>query len=132
MRAGVLTVIIVVVCSLSAHAADPLSVALCPRVTEAPVIDGTLDDAAWEDAEALRPFGRHDGTGTALEQTEVTICSDGEALFIGFVLHESQMDSPAAEATEHNSSAIFRQDAVEIFISPDLAQGQRGGDFSHP
>jgi hypothetical protein len=124
MRAQVLTLTLIVACTSFALAADPVPVALCPQVTEAPVIDGTLDDAAWEAAEALRPFGRYDGSGAAAEQTEALLCSDGETLFIACVLHESAMDRLAVEPTEHNASAIFRQDVVELFIRPDLAQEQ--------
>ena len=117
-------VALLIVCtSLTLHAA-PIPVALCPQVGDAPTLDGRLDDDAWRHAEALDPFMRHDASIPAVEQTEAFICSDGETLFIGCALHESAMEQLAAEPTERDSSAIFRQDAIELFIRPDLAQEQ--------
>ncbi|MFO8079764.1 MAG: sugar-binding protein, partial [Armatimonadota bacterium] len=124
MRALAVTLALIFACTSLAFAADPVPVALCPQVDDAPAIDGSLEDTAWEQAEALRPFERHDGTGLATEQTDAFLCSDGETLFIGCVLHESAMDNLAAEETAYDDSAIFRQDVVEFFIQPDLDQEQ--------
>ncbi len=124
MRACRLTFALVAACTSLALAAEPPPVALCPRVNDAPTIDGSLADAAWGQAEALRAFQRHDGSGPASEQTNAFLCSDGKALFIACTLRESAMDELKAEDTAYDSSDIFRQDVVEVFLRPDLAQEQ--------
>ncbi|MGE3618235.1 MAG: DUF5916 domain-containing protein, partial [Gemmatimonadales bacterium] len=60
------------------------------RVTEAPVIDGRLDEAVWQSATPLADFvQRQPAEGApATERTEVRFLTDGEALYIGAWLHD--------------------------------------------
>ena len=58
--------------------------ASAPQVTEAPTVDGRLDDAAWATAPVLTDFvQREPYEGTPVTQrTEVRMVADAEALYI--------------------------------------------------
>ena len=65
-------------------------VASAAHVTEAPVIDGMLDDRMWQDATPLdgfvqaEPFEGQPGS----ETTEVRILYDDEAIYVGVVCYD--------------------------------------------
>jgi hypothetical protein len=65
-------------------------VASAAHVTEAPVVDGALDDRMWQAAAPLtgfvqaEPFEGQAGS----ESTEVRILYDAEAIYVGVVLHD--------------------------------------------
>lgn len=106
-------------------AADTLvPVGLCTRVTQPPVIDGTLDDDAWRQCEVLKPFILLDASGPAKQQTEVRVCADTATLFIACELLEANMDKLKAQPTDHDISRLFSNDCVEIFIHPDPDTGE--------
>ncbi|MGH7529838.1 MAG: DUF5916 domain-containing protein [Gemmatimonadales bacterium] len=76
--------------SLSA-ADQPAPVAGAPVVATPPVIDGRLTDAAWRDAPPLTGFLQrelHEGEPVT-ERTEVRIITDGEALYVGAWLYDT-------------------------------------------
>src|SRR5688500_16986700 len=65
-------------------------VASATHVTEAPVVDGTLDDRMWQEAAPLggfvqaEPFEGQPGS----ERTEVRILYDDEAIYVGVVCYD--------------------------------------------
>ena len=60
------------------------------RVTEAPSIDGALDERVWQDAAPLTGFVQAEPFEgqPASEHTEVRILYDDEAIYVGVVLHD--------------------------------------------
>jgi hypothetical protein len=72
----------------STLAARPISSA--SRITEAPSIDGTLDEGVWQDAAPLTGFLQAEPFQgqPASEHTEVKILYDDEAIYVGVVLHD--------------------------------------------
>jgi hypothetical protein len=62
------------------------------RMTQAPVIDGKLDEAVWRQAELFTGFTqREPQTGApASERTEVRIFTDATALYVGAFLYDSR------------------------------------------
>ena len=63
-------------------------------VDEAPTIDGFIDDAVWARAEPFTGFVQQapiEGN-PATEKTEVRILYDGNAIFIGAILYDSDPD----------------------------------------
>lgn len=85
--------------------------------TTAPVIDGKLDDAAWADVDWTTPFvdlaGRADHP-VRLE-TRCKLLWNRDHLYIAAELKTPDVWSTM---TEHDS-ALFREDAFEVFIDPD-------------
>jgi hypothetical protein len=75
---------------LTANPANTRPVASASRVTEAPSIDGVLDEGMWLDATPLRgfvqaePFEGLPGS----ENTEVRLLYDDEAIYVGVTLHD--------------------------------------------
>jgi hypothetical protein len=69
-------------------ASKPISSA--SRVTEAPSIDGTLDEGVWQTAALLTGFVQAEPFqgSPASEHTEVRILYDDEAIYVGVVLHD--------------------------------------------
>src|SRR6188472_2310472 len=61
------------------------------HVDTAPVLDGSLDDAAWQGAQALGGFTQSEPIEgqPASETTEVRIVFDDEAVYVGIVCHDS-------------------------------------------
>jgi hypothetical protein len=65
-------------------------VASAAHVTEAPVVDGSLDERAWQEAAPLdgfvqaEPFEGQPGS----ERTEVRILYDDDAIYVGVVCHD--------------------------------------------
>jgi hypothetical protein len=71
-----------------ALASRPVSSA--SRITEAPSIDGALDESVWQQALALTGFVQAEPFEgqPASEHTEVKILYDDEAIYVGVVLHD--------------------------------------------
>ena len=74
----------------------PLSViATAAEVTEAPTVDGSLDEAAWQQAQVMTGFTQRepmDGQ-PASERTEVRVVFDAEALYVGVWAFDSQPEN---------------------------------------
>ncbi len=62
------------------------------RITEAPRLDGRLDDAVWQNAQWITDFvQREPNEGQPVsERTEIAFFYDADALYIGARLHNSQ------------------------------------------
>ena len=96
----------------------PTRVVHASRAIEAPVIDGHLDDDAWQTAEPVSGFWQRDPVEgePASEETDVRVVYDTDALYIGARLHD------------RNASAIVRQlsrrdvaveaDAFVVYLDP--------------
>ena len=75
-----------------ADASLPSGVAAAARVTNPPLIDGRLDDAAWAQAALMTNFTQReprDGQ-PASERTEVRVVFDDEALYVGVWAFDSR------------------------------------------
>ena len=70
--------------------AETRPVATAVAITAAPVIDGVLDDRAWQDAIPLTHFVQAEPLEgqPASESTEVRLLYDDVALYVGVVLHD--------------------------------------------
>jgi len=88
------------------------------KVTAAPTIDGTLDDAAWRRVPDVPVFGRMDLRRDIEPGTEAWAAWDEQALYIAFRCHEPNMDRLKLDATKRDAN-VFRDDSVEIMIEPD-------------
>src|SRR3989338_7072819 len=64
---------------------------VCKSAEDGIVVDGGLNESAWQDAEALSPFQVWDGTKKANYNTEVKFLRDTDNLFIGFVAYDKDI-----------------------------------------
>jgi len=77
------------------------------RTETPPKIDGPLDDECWKDATRLATFRVASQPGQGLlaeQQTEVLVSSDRQALYFGFICHESEIGKIAAHQTQYDGS----------------------------
>jgi hypothetical protein len=97
---------------LSAEKTTPLTV---PRLAEAPVIDGRLDDAVWKTAVVLRNFYQtNPGDNVAPSKpTEVLLGFDKKNLYVAFRCFD---DPSKVRATIAKRDQIFDDDNVGIYL----------------
>ena len=92
------------------------------RVSDAPEIDGRLDDAVWEDATRLRAFVRH-SDGEPLGEyfgTDVRVAHDGETLYVSCRCpHEGVQLHSHENAGIRDGAIFFNSDTIELFLGPD-------------
>ena len=90
------------------------------RITNSPRIDGILDDAAWKEAPVLSDFVQwtpYNGDSPS-QPTEVFVCYDDDALYVGIRLHDSAPDSILTELGDRDSGNHAAADFVVVHVSP--------------
>jgi len=85
------------------------------------VLDGKLQESVWQKAPKGSGFSRFafHKNETSLQQTEFSILSDSEYIFIGAVCYEPSMDKLRAGVTlKDNPDHAWNDDLLEIFLCP--------------
>ena len=93
----------------------------CVSTQQAPVIDGKLDDACWQQASATTGFVRvlkDVGTPPSV-QTHVQLLHDNDFLYVAVTCDEPRPQSMVAEVRENDVSAVCGDDCIELFFHPD-------------
>jgi len=88
--------------------------ARCRYVAEPPTIDGELDDACWDEAEAIRDFSAYwdrEPTGTG---TRAWLVWDDDALYFAATMTDAEL---RAFGTERNDR-LWLGDVFELFFKP--------------
>jgi hypothetical protein len=116
-----------VVCGEIAFAAEEPRVRVT-WVDEPPLLDGRLDDAAWRDAPVIDRFiqAQPDEGLPATERTEVRIVTDGETLYFGVRLHDSEIDRLVLNRGKRDDRLLW-DDRFNIVI--DTFHDHRNGYF---
>lgn len=100
------------------------------RISEAPVIDGKLNDDAWEDANIAKDFVMFrpgDGDPEPKNQrTEVKIIYDNQAIYIGAYLYDANPDKIMRQLSERDN--LGTADFFGVAISPNN-DGQNEFEF---
>ncbi|AEI66060.1 carbohydrate-binding family 9-like protein [Corallococcus macrosporus] len=92
-------------------AAQELPEYTVPRVSQAPTIDGVLDDAAWKQARPVVLRRSFDGSAPRL-RTEARLVHDGAFLYVAF-----DLDDPDVWGTlRERDDPIYEEEVVEIFL----------------
>ena len=89
------------------------------RIESAPVIDGKLDDAVWNNAEVLTEFHQtRPGNGDPpTDPTEVYLLYDDDALYIGARMYDSEPERIAAPTVRHGQG-LGQDDRIAIILDP--------------
>ena len=77
-------------------------------VTQAPVIDGKLDDPCWQQASHMEGFWRTDHDAPELERTEAWLCYTSRAIYVAFRCYDSEPSD--IKATQKKRQGNFRDD----------------------
>ena len=87
-----------------------------PGLALAPVqVDGRLSEPAWKDAPVLASFS-FPWSDTKAPRTEVRAFADGERLFLGFDVDDTEV---MVEKEWAGESTVDREDRVEVFFAAD-------------
>ncbi len=97
---------------------------MAERVASAPTIDGHLNDLCWtQHKHTASDFVKYPFTGTpklAFEQSEIKVAYDDKNLYVAFRANDQDFDKlRSASKLQHDSSDIFKGDALEIFLNPN-------------
>ncbi|MDO8586907.1 MAG: carbohydrate-binding family 9-like protein [Armatimonadota bacterium] len=87
---------------------------VCRRTAKPIVVDGVLNDAAWNDAEPVR-LRLHDDSGFPKMDTLARLCYDDQDLYVAFDCRDTEIQATIAE----KDGPIFNEEVVEVFIDPD-------------
>jgi len=85
-----------------------------PRCAKPPIIDGDLQDAAWQ-AAAVIQIPAAFGGARALPATRALLCYDDAALYIGVVCHHQPGEPPVGQDRKRDEGA-WQDDCVEVWI----------------
>ena len=89
------------------------------RVSTAPVMDGSLDDAVWQESQVIDDFHQiSPGDGaTPSERTEVYMVYTEDALYIGARMYDSNPELIAAPTIRHGQG-LGGDDRLVIILDP--------------
>jgi len=90
-------------------------------------VDGVLDEATWQNAAVTEPFMYTGSHKDAPIQTRVRVAYDDIALYVAVEADEPAMDAIRAPERERDDGEIWRDDSVELFLTPALG----GTEYSH-
>lgn len=85
---------------------DAGPVAPCPRVAQAPNLDGVLDDSCWALAGRIAGFVEHASGTPARDPTEVRLCYDDQRLFLGARLSRADVND-------------YPEESLRLFFGPE-------------
>ncbi len=91
-----------------------------PLIKEEPVIDGKLSDEFWKKSTRVTGFVGFDKNELVPNQAAVYAAYNEKGIYLGLDAILPQGASPRASLTQHDS-AIYTEDAMEIFLQPDAA-----------
>ena len=121
LQVGVATILSLLLMGVVASAGEVPTLALT-RADQAPVIDGKLSDACWQKAAWASNFWRFDKEERAQAQTEVLVCYDDQALYLGWKCMEPDTSKLVGTVKEHDGP-VHLNDCVELFIAPGTDEG---------
>jgi len=106
---------------------------IVPKTSASPVIDGKLDDAAWDGAVKLAPFAHYRDTESTkfegkLHASHARLTYDAEALYIACSLQHGDIALRSHGYEGRRDAPIyFESDALEVFLMP----ASHGGNYAH-
>lgn len=105
--------------ALSLHAADSTKVYFIQKITQAPKIDGVLDDDVWKNAETTNTFIQSlpiEGAKPT-QHSEVKLLYDNRALYIAAIMYDTHPDSILHELGNRDDQNL-NADYFRIGIDP--------------
>jgi hypothetical protein len=115
----VLALLLVVARPVLAADGFPINVYPCPRAEAAPVLDGKLDDAVWQQAPLVSGFTLYESGQIANPQTSFRVLWDDRYLYLGVRCEEPLMEKVSLAPHAHDEHDIFRSETIEFFVDPD-------------
>lgn len=88
------------------------------ELTGSITLDGRLDEPAWSFSPTLGPFRIYNDSETYETPSTAQVLYGDDALYVGLVFGEPNMDLLVARNTEHDSD-VWEEDSFEIYINTD-------------
>jgi hypothetical protein len=107
--------------------AEPLPVLLIPKALQAPRLDASLEDSAWQNAamiDELSPPLIPDGKTLPSPPTRVLVLWDADFLYVRFIAQDTDINTPFKERDEFH----YQGDVAEVFIDP-VGDGRQYYEF---
>ena len=104
-----------------------------PRLSEAPVMDGRLDEPLWQQAACADTFFQYSSEHFAAVPsdvgTRICVAYGEEDLYFGFLGYDSAPDSIVARISARDD-ALWHDDILEIFIDSDFDLAHLINDYN--
>ena len=97
----------------------PIGVYPCPRAERAPVIDGKLDDAVWQQAPLVSGFGILETGQLATPQTSFRLLWDDTCLYLAVHCDEPLTGKLNPVRYPRDDHAVFGSETIEFFVDPN-------------
>lgn len=106
---------------LPALAADdfPINVYPAARADTAPVLDGKLDDAVWQQTPLVSGFTLFGSDKLTEVQSSFRLLWDDKYLYLGLRNDEPNMARLVPITYAHDEHAVFSSEAIEFFLDPN-------------
>jgi len=89
------------------------------KTAKAPIIDGKLTDACWENQPALGNFTVNNYESIpARKQTRAYLCYDNKNIYLGVRCEEPNISGISAKKRPRDDKDLRTDDTVQVFISP--------------
>jgi hypothetical protein len=102
---------------LLTHGQRPLGEYACPCAGQAPVVDGRLDDPAWQAAPSTELFTRFDPDAAdgSLLRTTARLAWDDGCLYVAFECEDPDVWSDLVD----RDANLWEGEVVEVYLDPD-------------
>ncbi len=119
-------IFLLLACAAPAMAQGSRPIATAVATSEAPTIDGVLDDRVWQTATPLTDFIQAEPLEgqSASESTDVRIVYDDEAIYVGAMMHDTDPSQIVTTDTRRDSG-LEEMDSFQIIF--DTYRDQQNG-----
>ncbi|MFA5864148.1 MAG: metallophosphoesterase [Phycisphaerae bacterium] len=97
----------------------PVRTAVCPWATQAPKIDGKLDDPTWTGLDALSEFTSPSADRVTGFPTKVQVAYDSKNLYLAIQCHEPKISSLVTKVAKRDGD-VWEDDSVEILLNSKI------------
>ena len=97
------------------------------RTSLPPRLDGKLDEACWQQAEAVSEFLINNTTQPAAYSTAVSVLYDDTAIYFGVTCHDPDISGLLTRKLPRDHHDVFRTDCIELMIDPACSRN----DYYH-
>ncbi len=95
-------------------------VATVARVDTPPVVDGIIEDAAWQGADEIGTFTKYGEAAEAEYVTRAWMVHDGKDLYVALACYQDTSDLKVEAAARDGNT--WHDDSVELFFNPRMAE----------
>lgn len=113
MRSTCIPILVMIILACLPCGASDLRIYDCPKVSTAPIIDGKVDDAAWQIAPPVTLVLSETGK-PATKKTIARMCYDDANLYVGF---EGEDTDIYGTYMKHDDP-VYNEEVCEVFVSP--------------